>query len=433
MDIIAVGVNHRDAPVVVREHLAFTSAQMDAALTTLASTMQESVLLSTCNRTEIYAVDDSAEDGRDKIVRFLSGFHRVPIERFSPYLYSLTGRESVAHLFQVACGLDSMILGEAQILGQVRDACTAAMARGNAGPLLSWVFLHALKAGKRVRTNTEIGRSAVSVSHAAVELARKTLGTLTGKIVLLVGAGEVAELAAKNLAANGAGGLVVVNRTCQRAEELAARYSGSAHGWGELPQLLAEADVAISSTGAPSFIIGPETLAIAASRSPARPLLLIDIAVPRDVDPAVTQIPGVHLRNIDDLQSLCAENMIERRRAAEKARGIIAEELIGYDAWRSGLQVVPTIKALRGRAEEIRQLEMEKALRRLGDLSEKQRSTVEAMTVAIVNKMLHQPTVRLKGNCSDRDRVAFTWTLRELFDLTNDIQAPASVLERSHG
>lgn len=423
MEITLVGVNYRAAPVAVRERLAFTPAQTDAALAGLREKTSEAVILSTCNRTEIYAVASSRASAYREIASFLAEFHRLPADSFSPYLRSLSGRDAVGHLFAVASGLDSMILGEPQILGQVRAAYAAAAARGSAGPLLSWVFLRALKVGKRVRTDTGISRNAVSVSHAAVELARKVLGRLGGKSVLLIGAGEMAELAARNLMANGATRLVVANRSYHRAAELAGRFGATAAELAQLPRLLAEADVAISSTGASTFVLTPDVVKGALSGRKGRTLFLIDIAVPRDVDPEVGRLEGVVLHDIDDLQSVCTANLGERQKEVARAREIIDAELQAYEVWWQGLQVVPTIRALRGRAEEIRRAELEKALRRLGQLSERQRSTLDALTTGIVNKMLHQPTVRLKTSCASRQGAMYAVALRELFGLEGQGEA----------
>ncbi len=417
MEIVVVGVNHKAAPVQVREHLAFTPAQMESALSALREKTPEAVLLSTCNRTEIYAIVPSAEDGAREVANFLADFHAVPVERFAPYLFSQSGREAVAHLFAVASGLDSMILGEPQILGQVREAYLAALAQDTAGTLLSWVFHHAMKVGKQVRTDTNISRSAVSVSHAAVELAKGIFGTLADRSILLVGAGEMGQLAARNLMDNGCARLVVTNRTYSRAAELATRFGGTPKEFDRLPELLGEVDVAISATGAPSFVLTAEMVRQALRGRAGRPLILIDIAVPRDVDPLVRQFEQVLLHDIDDLQAVCTANLEERRKEVGRAQGIIDAELNLFETWWGSLQVVPTIKALRDRAEAIRQIELQKALPRLGELTDRQRSVVEALTVGIVNKMLHQPTVRLKAQGGNGAGTNYVQILRELFAL----------------
>ncbi len=424
MEIVVVGVNHKAAPVAVREMLAFTPVQMEAALQALQEQTSESVLLSTCNRTEIYAAVPTAEDGVQRIVRFLTGFHRCPAERFTPFLFSLSGKEAVDHLFSVASGLDSMILGEPQILGQVRQAYVAAAARGTVGARLSRVFLQALKVGKQVRTETNISRSAVSISHAAVELAKSVFdGDLSGRSVLLIGAGAMAELAAKNLMDNGCTALVVTNRTHGRACELAATYGGTAVEFTELGRLLSETDIALTCTGAPDFILGREMVQASVGGRRGRPLFLIDIAVPRDVDPEVSKLEGVVLHDIDDLKSVCSANLEERQGEVAAARRIIDAEVECFEEWWNSLQVVPTIRALRDRAEQIQQAELRKALSRLGNLSDRQRSTVEALASGIVNKILHQPTVRLKSYCDSEAGAAYALTLRELFGLEDEMEA----------
>ncbi len=417
MEIVVVGVNHKAAPVQVREHLAFTPAQMEAALAALREKTVEAVLLSTCNRTEIYAVAPSAEAGTREITGFLADFHAVPAERFAPYLFSLSGREAVDHLFAVASGLDSMILGEPQILGQVREAYLAALSQDTAGTMLSWIFHHAMKVGKQVRTDTSISRNAVSVSHAAVELAKGTFGTLADRSVLLIGAGEMGQLAARNLLDNGCARLVVTNRTHSRAVELATRFGATAAEFDRLPELLGKVDVAISATGAPSFVLTTNMVQEALRLRSGRPLMLIDIAVPRDVDPGVGGLDNISLHDIDDLQAVCTANLEERRKEVDRAQVIIDAELDLFETWWGSLQVVPTIRALRDQAEEIRQRELQKALPRMGELSDRQRSALEALTVGIVNKMLHQPTVRLKARGGNGTGANYVQILRDLFAL----------------
>ncbi|HEX9014605.1 MAG TPA: glutamyl-tRNA reductase [Chloroflexota bacterium] len=417
MEIIVVGVNHKAAPVAVREMLAFTPAQMDAALLSLHERIPECVLLSTCNRTEIYAVVPSAEEGQQQITSFLTGFHRFPSNHFVPFLFSLSGAEAVEHLFSVASGLESMILGEPQILGQVRSAFVTASARATAGPILSWVFIHALKIGKRVRTDTAISRNAVSISHAAVELAKKELGGLDGRSVLLIGAGDMGELAARNLVANGCKGLTVANRTYSRAAGLAELLGARAADLTQLPELLRETDIVISATGAPSFVLDKQQVQESMTRREGKPLFLVDIAVPRDIDPDAAQIEGVYVYDIDDLQEVCANNLDERQKAAAQARELIRAEIDEFETWWNSLDVVPTIKALRDRAEEIRQVELRKALSRMGELTDRERSTLEALTTGIVNKMLHLPTVRLKEGCKDNGGAVYAMALRDLFGL----------------
>ena len=421
MEIVVVGLNHKAAPVEVRERLAFAPARQEEALAALLQRASEGVILSTCNRTEVYAVVQDAADGAQAVTDFLGEFHGLTAEAFAPYLYGKLGEEAVDHLFSVASGLDSMILGEPQILGQVRAAYEIASACHAAGPVLSWAFHHALKVGKQVRSETEISRNAVSISYAAVELARKIFGGLAGRTVLVVGAGKMGELAARTLLDNGLTGVVVTNRTHARAVELAARFGGRAVEFARLPELLAEADVVISSTGASDFVLTATLVRQVMRGRRNRPLFLIDIAVPRDVDPRVQECDDVYLYDIDDLQAVCAANLEERRKEVARARKIIEAELQAFRDWWGSLEVVPTITALRQRAEQIRQAELHKALGRMGDLTERQRSTLEALTSAIVNKMLHQPITRLKAQSNgDGASAGYVRAVRELFALDEE-------------
>lgn len=417
MEIVLVGLNHKMAPVAVREKVAFTPACMEAALGALHARTPEGVILSTCNRIEIYVAAPSAEAGVKEITAFLSGFHRLSPDFLTPYLYNLSGKEAVRHLLSVSSGLDSMILGEPQILGQVRNAYAASAVQDGVGPLLSWVFRHAVKVGKQVRTDTGICRNAVSVSHAAVELAKGVFGSLSDRAVLLVGAGDMGELAARNLLDNGADRLVVSNRTYTRAVQLAAQVGGTAAEFSRMPQLLAEADIAIVSTGASSFVVTESMVREAMDRRAGRSLFMIDIAVPRNVDPTVKEIDGCFLHDVDDLYNVCAANLEARRNAVAPAQAVIDAEVEVFDSWRHGLQVVPTICALREEAERIRQAELRKSLPRLGDLSESQLNALEALTTGMMNKILHKPTVQLKAHANDHFGGVYARTLRELFAL----------------
>ena len=419
-ELIVVGLSHQAAPVEVRERLAFSSAQQREALPLLLQRVREAAILSTCNRTEIYAVADQAEAGVQEVEAFLEEFHRVPRSSYQPYLYRCRGREAASHLFRVASGLDSMILGEPQILGQVRECYETAVERNAAGPILSRAFHQALKVGKQVRNRTDICRSAVSVSYAAVELARRVLGSLDNRSVLLIGAGRMGELAAQAMADDRATRVVVTNRTYARAADLAAQLGGEAAEFERLPRLLGEADVVITSTGAPSFILTPAVVREALRGRGERPLVLIDIAVPRDVDPEVKGLPNVWLHDIDDLQSVCVANLEERRKEVSRAQEIVEGEVEAFQVWWSSLPTVPTISALRQRAEDIRQVELQEALNRLGDLNGRQREVVDALSCTIVNKILHRPITRLKERGGCPHGAEYARVLRELFALPGE-------------
>ncbi len=417
MEIALVGLSQKLAPVDVRERLAFPSLS-ESAFGCLRASATEAVLLSTCNRTEVYAVVSQADpDGRHLIAGLLGDLGGLEPEAWQPYSYYLRGREAVRHLYSVAAGLDSMIVGESQILGQVSTAYQAAAEHGATGPILNWVFPHAARVGKRVRAETGIGRAAVSVSTAAVELARRSLGCLRGRVVVVVGAGKVGELTTKALLHAGADRILIANRTYAHAAELAARLGGGVEVVADLlAQVVARADAVLSSTGATSPILTAEVVCEAMAARRDRPLLLVDLAVPRDVEPEAASVGGVTLYDIDDLQAVCDANSERRRQESAMAERIVAEELALFDRWWDGLRVVPTITALRDRAEAVRSAEVKRALRRLGPLSDDQLAVIDALTASIVNKLLHEPTARLKA--ADGSAAEYDAALRELFGLS---------------
>ncbi len=413
MPLIVVGVNHKAAPVEVRERLAFTADSLGAALQCAREVASETVILSTCNRTEVYALMGHLRSGERDLRRFIRSFHRLPPE-FDSYLYVHAQRDAVRHLFRVASSLDSMIVGEAQVLGQVRDAFDLARAGGATGPIFSRLFRQAIQVGKLARSSTEIGKHAVSVSYAAAELACHVFGDLRTRRVLIAGAGDMAELTLRHLADRGVASVTVLNRTYEHARELAARYGGKALPLEALPQALATADIAIGSTGASSFLIGPEHVRTAMHARGSDPMLLIDVAVPRDIDPEVGRIANAYLYNVDDLEALCAHNLRERQREALKIEDLVEVEADRFLEWWAGLEVVPTITALRARAEQIREGEVSKALARMGRLSEREHNIVNAMSQALVNKLLHVPITRMKG---DNGAFDYARVVRHLFDL----------------
>lgn len=416
--IVAVGLNHKVAPVEVRERFAFREETVGTVLDSLGQIASERVVLSTCNRMEVYAVPLRQKQAAVEIRRFLHSLRCPSLAESEvvPYLYALHNDEAVKHLFGVAAGIDSMILGEPQILGQVRDSYELAAARGATGSVLSALFQRALVAGKRARTETGISRNAASVSHAAVELARQIFGEISSRTVLVVGAGEMSELTAKNLVDNGVGSILVVNRTRERAQELAARFGGTALGWDSMGEALLRADIVITSTGSSSTIFGPDLVGAVLRDRRGRPLFLVDIAVPRDVDPAVGQMENVFLYDIDDLQSAVAANLREREKEIGKVQAIVDEEAATFVAWLRCQEVVPTIVALRDRLEQIRQGELARYGARLS-LGERERNAVEALTQAMVNKILHGPTVRLKAQANDGACGLYVDAVRALFDL----------------
>jgi glutamyl-tRNA reductase len=416
MDVTLLGVNHKRAPLVLRECLSFTAAGLPPALEAMREYVPEGAILSTCHRVELYAATTDAARARTQLQRFWSKHSGVAQWEFEPHLYHLEGNKAVEHLFSVASGLDSAIIGESQILGQVREALRLGLEQRSLGRVLSVLFRQAVTTGKRARTETGIGRSSASISSAAVELARKTFGDLSSSRVLLVGAGKMGELAAQNLLDKGVAGIDVVGRTRERALRLALRCGASA-GLSHLEDALHQCDIAITCTSAPHHVITTSMAQRVMRQRGGRPLFLIDIAMPRDVEPAVGEISNVHLYNIDDLESAVATNMKERRAEARKVQPIIAEEVAKFESWRATLGVVPAIIALRERAEAIRQEELARTSAVLGKLSEEDRRRIEALTLAIEKKLLHHPIALLRARAAAGDGHGTLEALRDLFGL----------------
>ncbi|MDI6689336.1 MAG: glutamyl-tRNA reductase [Actinomycetota bacterium] len=419
MHIIVMGLSHKTAPVEIREKLTFPESKLEESLQCLLKYdhISEGVILSTCNRTEIYAVSDDPDRGKEDLIKFLSQYHNLDPKKFRNHLYFRHSIDVIHHLFEVVTSLDSMVVGEAQILGQVKGAYAHAFEAHATSVIFNRLFRHAFKVGKRVRTETGIGESAVSVSYVAVELAKKVFEDLAGRTVMIIGAGEMSELTAKHLVANGVTSVLVSNRTYERAVELANRFHGKAVKFDEFPDYMVDTDIVISSTGAPHYIVKRKTVAEAMRRRRFKPIFLIDIAVPRDIDPEVNKIYNVFLFDIDDLQSVVDANLAERAREARKAELIIDREVEEFMAWLSSLEVVPTIAALRKRAELIRKGETEKALNKLGELSEREKNIINALTGVIINKLLHEPIVRIKECSRRKDGYLYIESLRHLFDL----------------
>ncbi|MDO8848009.1 MAG: glutamyl-tRNA reductase [Coriobacteriia bacterium] len=417
MHLVLVGLSHKTAPVAIREKLTFSAAVQEDALNRLARLdgIREAVIVSTCNRTEVYAVASSEDGGVESVIAFLADYHDLDRHELSRYLYVITGDAVVRHLFRVVASLDSMVVGEAQILGQVKEAYEHGFNADATSRVFNKLFRQSFEVGKRVRTETAIGEAAVSISYAAVELAKKVFDTLDGRTILILGAGKMSELTAKHLVSNGVARVLVVNRTFERAQEMAARFSGTAVPYESLYEAVRESDIVISSTAATEYVVTKRDLA-PVSRTRTRPLFLIDIAVPRDIDPAVNDLGGVFLYDIDDLNGVVSSNLEERMSEAHRAEGIIDEEITAFYAWVESMEVVPTVAAIRAKAEVIREMELEKALKRL-DLGEKDRKTVEALTCAIVNKMLHGPTARLKKAAAGKDGYEYMEMARALYGL----------------
>jgi len=417
MRLVLVGTSYQRAPVELRELLAYNADLRREALERLSVDGSEAVVLSTCNRTEVYAVDERPALAEERIYGELSGLSGLTQSELAPALYSVTDEAAAVHLFRVAAGLDSMVPGEAQILGQVREAYEAAREAGTTGSTLHRLFRQALRVGKRVRTETAIGENPASVSSAAAELAERVFEGLEGRKILLIGAGKTADLTAANLISRGVGEIVVANRSPERAEALGRRLGGRAVGLDALEEELGHADVVVASTGSQGLVLSGEQVARAMKERRGRPVFFIDIAVPRDLDPAINELEGCYLYDIDDLERVVAESVAGRREEAVRAEAIVSEEADSFRAWQLSLDVVPAIASLRARAESIRQEELDRVEGRLASLSPSQRRAVEALTSQIVAKLLHQPTVRMKEAAAAADGVLYADAVRHLFGL----------------
>ena len=429
MNIIVVGLSHKTAPVEVREMLAVPDSRLGEALHRLCAYpgVREGVMLSTCNRVEVYAVVDEVDAGFARVQEFLADTHlSLSSEQLTPHLYWQTDERAISHLFRVAASLDSMIVGESQILGQVKDAFEAALTHKASGVILNKLVKKAISVAKRVRTETRIAENAVSVSYAAVELARKIFSDLSEQTVLLVGAGEMAKLAAKHLIGNGIKRVMVTTRNPQGAIELAKRFNGTSIPFDDFRREMAEADIVLCSTGASHYLIRTEDVQQAVRKRMNRPIFLIDISVPRNIDPAVKDIDNAFLFDIDDLEMRVEQNREERRREAVKAESMIEEEVSASLHWLKSLDVTPTIVALRKRAEDIKQAEIDKVMARLGHLSAQERSAIEGLASAIVNKLLHGPLVTLKAEANSAGSSMYVEAAKRFFGL-EATQLPAAI------
>ncbi len=422
MHLTLVGLSHKTAPVEIREKLTFPANRQEEALSLLTSTpaVNEAVIVSTCNRTEIYAVTSTEFDGPGAIIDFICDYHDLDRHELVRYLYISEGESVIRHLFRVVASLDSMVLGEAQILGQVKEAYEHSFLNGGAGRIFNKLFRQSFEVGKRVRTETDIGENAVSISYAAVELAKKVFDSLDGRTILVLGAGKMSELTAKHLVCNGVKKVLVANRTFARALELAEKFDGEAIEYESLFDRMVEADIVISSTAATQYVVTKDKVAASRKGRKGSPLFLIDIAVPRDIDPAVNDLADVYLYDIDDLNGVVSQNLEERMKEAERAEVIVAEEMAEFEHWLESMEVVPTVAAIRAKAEAVRAEELEKAIKRLGGLSEKELQTVDALTCAIVNKMLHGPTARLKKVAGEKDGYMYVESARFLYGLDSN-------------
>ena len=419
MSVVVVGLNHRTVPLDLFERMTVAESLLPKALADLTSRehITEAVVLSTCNRIEVYAFAEKFHGGYQDIRGFFEDTSHVPPEEFSDHLTCLYDGDAARHLFAVASGLDSAVIGEHEILGQVRSSWETGAAEGAVGPVLNPLFRHALEVGKRVRTETAISRNITSVSQAAVAMAKERLDGLEGRRVLVVGAGEMGEGLARALHGGGVSEILVANRTWDRAVDVAARLSGTAVRLDELPRHLAEVDVLLTSTGASSVILEHGDLNTVTGLRGGRDLLIVDIAVPRDVDPAAAGIDGITLLDMDDLRAFAEVGLAERRREITAVQAIVDAELDRYVDESTARSVAPIVAALRARGNEVRSGEFDRLVGRLGELDDRQREVVEALAAGIVGKLLHAPTVRLKDAAGTARGERLAEALRDLFDL----------------
>ncbi|MEX0993853.1 MAG: glutamyl-tRNA reductase [Solirubrobacterales bacterium] len=418
-ELLAIGISHKTAPVELRERVALPEGRASGVLRELVATEQidEAVALSTCNRTELYmAVGDDVE-AETTALGILARQAGIRPTELVGHLYSLRNEDAVRHLFRVTSGLDAMVVGEGEIQGQVKRAYELALVDNATSAIMNRLFREALAAGKRVRTETGIGEGSLSVSAVAVQLAQETLGDLAGKRVVIVGAGETGELTARALAERGVRSVFMANRHYDRAIGLAQRFGGRAVRFDDLPAQLEHADIVVSSTASPHHIIEKDDLAAVMSARDGRPLLVIDIAVPRDVDPAVGELEGVHLRDIDDLQRVVEQNRSGREAEVRRAEGLIDHELDRFTRWLATLDVVPTIAALRARGQAIARQVVAENSGRWESMSEADRERIDLLAAAIVKRLFHQPILRLKERDTDQATYAYVQALRELFGL----------------
>ena len=418
-NLILVGVNHKTTPVEIREKLAFTQVKIEASLSQLVSSPEiiENIILSTCNRVEIYARVENTDRGIQLLQDFICDYHGISRGNLDQYFYSYCDNQAVEHLFRVSSSLDSMVLGEAQILGQVKDAYSTARSFSSTGMVLNQLFEKAFNVAKKVREETGISERGVSISSAAVELAKKIFEDLENHSVMLVGTGEMAELAAKHLISYGVKTVYVASRTYERAAALAKSLNGCALDFESFKEEMHRADIIITSTAAPTFIVNEEMISTAIQKRKNKPIFLIDIAVPRDIAPEVNELENVYLYDIDDLQNVVNANMEERQKEAESAMEIINQEVTKFNYWFSTLDAIPTIVEMRNRAEDMRAFEVDKTLKNMEHLSSDDKEAINQLTQSLVNKILHKPTINLKKKTQSHDGHIYLKAIRDLFHL----------------
>lgn len=420
--IVNLGMNHETAPVELRECLAREPGNTSEALASMRKlqSIREGLFISTCNRVEALYTCENPEEAKRSVISLLSGLGGMPEHAFSSNLYTFEDSEAVRHIFRVTSSLDSMVVGEPQILGQVKDAYYQATKEKTAGVILNRLMHRAFHVAKRVRTETGVSDAAVSISYAAVELAKKIFYDLEGKMVLLIGAGEMAELAARHLLSHGVTSISVANRTFHRAVQVAEFFHGSAVSFDEIGAQLLEADIVITSTASTEYVIAYEQVKSCLRKRRNRPLFFIDIAVPRDVEPKVNDLGNVYVYDIDDLKGVVEINIAQRKEEAVKAERIVQEEVIKFEKWVKTLEVVPTIVSLKEKAEAIRQAEIKRSLGSLGHLDPSQREAIETLTLSLAEKIINDPIVVLKRKADRPTRDTYLDIARRLFNLDQE-------------
>ncbi|MEK4386685.1 glutamyl-tRNA reductase [Solibacillus sp. FSL W7-1464] len=424
MHTLVVGLNYKTAPVEIREKLSFIESELPNAMEALQKqkSILENVIISTCNRTEIYAVVDQLHTGRYYIKQFLANWFNIPMEQFEDHLFIREEDESLNHLFRVTAGIDSMVLGETQILGQVKKSFLQGQEIGTTGTVYNQLFKQAVTFAKRAHNETAIGENAVSVSYAAVELAKKIFGSLKDKHVAILGAGKMGELAIQNLYGNGVGKVTVINRTFEKAQNLASKFDGDAKAMNELQCTLLEADILISSTGATDYVIDYDLMKDVAKFRKGDPLFMVDIAVPRDLDPRIGDVSNVFLYDIDDLQGIVQANLAERERAANEITAMIQEEIIQFKDWFNTLGVVPVISALRKKAASIQEETMMSIENKMPNLTERERKILNKHTKSIINQLLKTPILQAKELANEKNAEAQLALFQQIFGIEDEVQ-----------
>ncbi|MGM8214260.1 glutamyl-tRNA reductase [Bacillaceae bacterium W0354] len=434
MHIIVVSVNYRTAPVEIREKLAFSEQEVGEAMSALnkEKSILENVIVSTCNRTEIYVVADQAHTGRYYTKRFMANWFSIDLEEVTQYVSIKENKEAIEHLFRVSSGLDSMVLGETQILGQVKKAFDLAQNVDASGLIFNQLFKMAITNAKRAHKETEIGEHAVSISYAAVELSKTIFEQLENKHVVILGAGKMGELAVQNLHGSGVKKITVVNRTLKNAEEVAAKFSGTAKSMDEFEALLVEADILISSTGANDYVVTKDKMSDALKKRQGKPLFLVDISVPRNIDPAINELENVFLYDIDDLKDIVDQNLEERQKAAEEIEQFIVHEMKEFDEWITTLGVVPILSALRKKALEIQSETMASIERKMPDLTDRERKVLNKHTKSIINQLLKEPILQAKEMAGEKHSEDMLKLFIKIFGIEEEVQHELEEQSKKH-